>query len=435
MYSSSAYKIIFSFFVFVLISLFPMRSINAAEDKAAMEERIEALEREVAELKALLKEQSQQAATKEEVAAVKKEVQQSATKEEVAAVKQEAVLHRKWEANEWKHYDSTVHLGGYGAVSYTDYDHANDRFNMVSYNPIFHYTYQDLLMLEAELEIAVAEDGETEVGLEYSTIDWFLNDYMTLLAGKFLSPVGFFRQNLHPAWVNKMPTAPPGFGHDEAAPVADVGVELRGGFPIGNPMYANYALFVTNGPNELELNEDMDEIEAVETAGATGNEDENFLFGGRLGFIPIPNVEIGISGAFGDVALEDEQDRDYDVIDVDAFGRWRDLDFRAEYVRSRVGSLSSSIAPESQKWEAWYVQGSYKLSRFQNRILNHLEAVVRYADYDSNHADQEKEQWALGLNYLIAPQGMVKFAYEFNKGLRGEPTDEDRLLIQLAYGF
>jgi len=45
------------------------------------------------------------------------------------------------------------------------------------------------------------------------------------------------------------------------------------------------------------------------------------------------------------------------------------------------------------------------------------------------------QQWALGLNYLIAPQAIAKMGYEFNDGLEGEPTDEDRLLIQLSYGF
>ena len=50
-------------------------------------------------------------------------------------------------------------------------------------------------------------------------------------------------------------------------------------------------------------------------------------------------------------------------------------------------------------------------------------------------ADQRQEQWALGLNYLIAPQAIAKMGYEFNDGLEGEPTDEDRLLIQLSYGF
>ena len=292
-------------------------------------------------------------------------------------------------------------------------------------------------MLQTELEIEVEDDGDTEVALEYMMIDWFLNDYVAVMGGKFISPLGYFRQNLHPGWINKLPTAPVGFGHDQAAPIADVGLQFRGGVPLGDTMFANYSFFVSNGPNELELNEDGDEIEAGETAGATGNDDDNFLFGGRIGFVPMANVEIGFSSAFGDVGLEDDgfADRDYNVYGVDGFGRWKGLDLRGEWIRTEVDSLATSVAPDSQEWDAWYLQGSYKFSQIPYKYLRNFEAVVRYGDYDSNHADQRQEQWALGLNYLIAPQAIAKMGYEFNDGLEGEPTDEDRLLIQLSYGF
>ncbi len=424
------------YFYYVLVAscLFFLSMPTVAEDDmAAMKSRIESLEKELSEIKTLLEQQVQNTATKEEVNAVKKEVE--VAKKEAEAAKKEVAVTRS-EQSEWKTHDSTVHLGGYGAISFTNDDHENDRFNQVQYSPIFHYTFKDLIMLEAELELEVEEDGETEVALEYMTIDWFVNDYVTLLGGKFLSPIGYFRQNLHPSWINKLPTAPVGFGHDQAAPIADVGMQLRGGIPLGGTMFSNYALFVSNGPI-LELNEDGDEIEAVEAEGSTGNDDENFLFGGRIGFVPMANVEIGISGAFGDVALEDDAfaDRDYDVFGVDGFGRWKDFDLRGEWVRQKVGSLATSVAPDSQEWEAWYVQASYKFTQAPYEYLRQFEAVARYSDFDSNHADQRQEQWALGLNYLIAPQAIAKIGYEFNDGLDGEPTNDDRLLIQLSYGF
>ena len=408
--------------------------VFAADDTETLKVRVESLEKQLSEIKDLLKQQVQNTATKAEVNAVKKEVE--VAKREAEAAKKEVAVARS-EQSEWKNHDSTVHLGGYGSVNYTADDHKNDRFSRVSYSPIFHYSFKDSIMLQAELEIEVEEDGDTEIALEYMTIDWFMNDYMTLMGGKFLSPVGYFRQNLHPTWINKLPTAPVGFGHDQAAPIAEVGLQLRGGVPLGDTMFANYSFFVSNGPNEIELNEDGDEIEAVETAGATGNEDDNFLFGGRIALVPMGNVEIGFSGAFGDVGLEDDDfaDRDYNVYGIDGFGRWKGFDLRGEWIRTEVDSLATSAAPDSQKWDAWYLQGSYKFSQVPNKFLRNFEAVVRYSDYDSNHADQRQEQWTLGLNYLIAPQAMAKIGYEINDGLEGEPTDDDRLLFQLSYGF
>ncbi|NIN35901.1 MAG: hypothetical protein GWN45_08055 [Gammaproteobacteria bacterium] len=259
MQTSKNYTLIISIFFLFLVT-FPVQTLAAEEDTAAMKSRIEALERELEEIKGKLEEQAEESATKEELEAVQEEV-------EVA----------KAEKDEWKYYDSKVHLAGYGAVGFVSEDGpANDRFNQVAFNPIFHYLYRDLIMLEAELEMAIEPDGETEVALEYMTVDWFINDYMALVAGKFLSPIGQFRQALHPAWVNKLPTAPSGFGHEQAAPTADVGVQLRGGVPIFRG-YGNYAVFVTNGP---ELDEDGGEIHAVHSEGFTSNEDNNFLLGG-----------------------------------------------------------------------------------------------------------------------------------------------------------
>ncbi|MFB3106725.1 MAG: hypothetical protein ACE1ZA_17630, partial [Pseudomonadales bacterium] len=132
-------------------------------------------------------------------------------------------------ANEWKNTTSVTHLAGYAAVGYTDQQNGTGSFSAANFNPIFHFQYGDRILWESELEFEIEENGETEVALEYSTIDIFLNDYLVFLAGKFISPLGNFRQNLHPSWINKLPSAPPGFGHDGAAPLAEVGIQLRGG--------------------------------------------------------------------------------------------------------------------------------------------------------------------------------------------------------------
>ena len=397
----------------IMGSLLGSLAVNANEDINALKARINNLEAQLSEVRVLLDRQVKEGATKAEVQTVKEDIR--------------VVQSTQYE---WKSYDSKVHLAGYANVGYSDGGDGNDGFDDLKFNPIFHYGYKDLLLLESEFEIEI-DDGETELALEYLTVDWFINDYMALVAGKFLSPLGQFQQNLHPGWINKLPSNPAGFSHDQAQPSAEVGVQLRGGFSlpmVNDTSLMNYAVYVGNGPI-LELNEDGDEIEAVEAEGFTADEDDNKVFGGRLGFLPFANLEIGVSGAFGDIALEDEDDRDYEVLGFDLFYRWNNLDLRGEYVKQEVDELLTSVAPEAQEWEAWYAQASYKL------LPTKFELVARYSDFNSNHADQRQEQWALGLNYLFAAQGIAKLAYEFNDGLTGEPTDDNRLMVQLSYGF
>ena len=162
-------------------------------------------------------------------------------------------------------------------------------------------------MLGAELAIELEDDGSTSTELEYTTIHLFVNDYLAAGGGKFLSPLGQFRQNVHPSWINKLPSAPSGFGHDQAAPVSEMGAQAMGGFPVGN-MHMNYVAYVGNGPI-LEIEEEAPGefvIEAVEAEGRTSNDDDELVYGGRLGLPFAPNSEVGVSLATGKVAGEDE---------------------------------------------------------------------------------------------------------------------------------
>lgn len=324
--------------------------------------------------------------------------------------------------------DAVVHLSGYAVAGYTNRRQEGGGFNQLNFNPIFHYQYRDILLFESELEFEIGEDGETETKLEYATIDWLFSDYAALVAGKFQSPLGQFRQNLHPAWINKFGSAPPGFGHEGAAPTAEVGVQLRGGYKTRGNTRFNYAAYLGNGP-QLELNSGGDEIEAVETEGFTVNEDKKLAYGGRVAILPIHNVELGLSVATSRVGLEDEALRSYSVVGTDFWWQLAQFELRGEYIRQEVGSEPGSVAPEGQEWETWYMQTAYKPKAVP------FEFVARHTDFVSTHADQSQEQWGIGLNYLITSNAILKFGYEFNQGLAGTPNDSDRFLTQIAYGF
>ena len=327
---------------------------------------------------------------------------------------------------------SVTHLSGYASADYLSVEDGPSAF-VANFNPMFHFLYDNKILWEAELEVEVEENGDTSIGLEYTTVDWFLNDKLTLIAGKFLSPIGNFRQNIHPSWINKLPSAPPGFGHDGAAPISEMGVQLRGVAPMGSSKLT-YAFYMGNGP---KIEGEDGEIHAIEAEGFASDPDDEKVFGGRVAFLPIPSLEIGVSGATGDVSvveddgmdIEGDPKRGYDVIGLDASYRWRNLDLRGEYVSQEIDENPLSIAPEGGKWETWYAQAAYQFADGK------WEGVVRYTDFDSPHADDTQEQLALGVNYLITPSAMLKFGYESNTGEPGEVTDADRWLIQIAYGY
>lgn len=370
------------------------------------------------------------------------------------------------EASEWKYSDTLIHMAGYADVGYSSANGESGDFSVGRFAPIFHYQYRDIVMLESELEITINEEGETNFDMEYMTIDYFLNDYIALVGGKFLSPIGQFRQNLHPSWINKQVSAPPGFGHDGAAPTSDIGLQARGGFPIGN-MFANYAVYASNGPELNSTFEDGEfELEGIRAEGFGADADGEKVFGGRFGFLPLPGLEIGISAATGKATvtalelehgveegeepaakfrtvvlneegpeepsldLHNEQARNYDVFGADFVWGQGGFQLRGEYVKSKVGAADiGTTASEGANWESWYTQAAYLIPQTK------IEPVVRYTDFNSPHSSQDQTQWALGLNYLISNNVIGKITYELNDGATGGMADINRWLIQLAYGF
>lgn len=334
-------------------------------------------------------------------------------------------------------------MAGYADIGYTDAEDSDGSFAVGTFSPIFHFQYKDMFMLESELEFELDDNGETNVGLEYLTIDWFVNDYIALVGGKFLSPLGQFRQNIHPSWINKLASAPPGFGHDGAAPISDLGLQVRGGFPLGN-VRANYAVYVSNG---LELIAEWDgaefELDGVDAEGKGADRDGEKVWGGRFGILPTPGLEFGISAATGkatvtsiedDVGtapgLANEQARDYDVFGIDVAWQYKSFGLRGEYIRTRIGRADAGVsASDGAVFKSWYTQASYIFP------TTRFEGVTRYTDFDSSQVSQDQKQWAFGLNYLFASNVIGKVTYELNNGQRGAISDDDRWLIQMAYGF
>ena len=373
------------------------------------------------------------------------------------------------QAAEWKNPNTLVHMAGFADVKYIQPKGGDGSFGIGSFSPIFHYQYRDVVMLEAEVEFEVEEDGATKADLGYMPIDWFVSDYMAVIAGKFLSPIGQFRQNIHPSWVNKMVSAPAGFGHDGAAPISDMGLQLRGGFPVAG-MRTNYAVYVSNGP---ELKSEVEEeapgdfeagLDGVAAEGFGADRDGKKSVGGRFGILPMSSLEIGLSYATGkatvtEIETSEDSDRpvgeitgqplrDYSVVGADFVWFKGNVSVRGEYIKTEIGADNTAYNPvppntppttvgatasDKAAWEASYVQAAYRLPNSK------WEGVLRYGDFDAPGDAKDQKQTTVGVNYLVANNFIVKVSYELNDGKlskdNGGKADTDKLLTQLAYGF
>lgn len=324
-----------------------------------------------------------------------------------------------------------------GAVStgFTVPQMSSGRFNLLDFNPMFLFRYKDLAFLHADLDFALDDDGNTTADLGNLNLNLFINDLMVFAVGSFDSPLGYFVQNLGPPWINRLPDAPVGFDGDEAAPQAELGLQVRGGFYFLSKLKMNYTTFFANGPRAYG-DPTTGMIDHIGT-DAFPNNNNNFIGGGRLGILPIPNVEIGISGAGGKVALYSlptgtylgEAGRNYQVIGADLSIKKYNWDLRAEVIQQRIQSQANSQYPDAQKWKAWYLQAAYWIPETK------FEPVVRWGGYSSAVYGQSVHQVALGVDYWFAPSLAIQAAYEINKAQLGTTADNNLFLVQLVFGF
>ncbi|MAC58389.1 MAG: hypothetical protein CMH85_08945 [Novosphingobium sp.] len=320
---------------------------------------------------------------------------------------------------------------------------SHSSFGEAKFLPIFLASYGDRLLFEGHMEVSSTSDGETDTSLEYAQLDFLVNKWLTVTAGKFLTPVGQFQQSLHTPWINKLPTRPVGFvedGGDE--PLSDIGVMVRGGFPVGS-MKATYAAFVGNGPRMGDAGPVLE--------GFGGDDNSDKAFGGRVSIFPIPHLELGLSGMHARIkGLEavsgTVSQADYALIGGDfAFtkGYW---DIRGEYIHSRLDAIASALTPDDllptdiprTTWNNWYVQAAYRLAGiFDNPIVAKIEPVVRYSQLRvngfSDFQENEEKRWSVGLDYWFAPSLVAKIAYE-NSNFPEDPS-VNSFHAQVAFGF
>jgi hypothetical protein len=337
-------------------------------------------------------------------------------------------------------------LSGYAFAGFNNLEGENSSFN-AGFNPIFLWKLNDNLLFEGELEIDV-EDNETNVELEYAQLSYIVNDYLTLGAGKFLNPSNYFSERLHPAWINKFASAPLPFGHDGLMAGTQLGIQARGGIPIGSTR-ATYAVYLSNGPS---LN-----IEEEEEGGEHGHGPEpgtldydnfsdlnnNKAVGGRIGFKPIPAFDIGYGFEFASVAPSGTEFRNVDAVthSIDAnYVRNSSLllgviDARAQLVWLNIDNPGIMPLDYGNDSRGGYGQLAYRPLEIDNDYIKNLEPVARY-DWIDRPGDTGIDRMSFGLNYWINASTVLKASYEFGKEREeGESNNFTGIRVQATIGF
>jgi len=322
-------------------------------------------------------------------------------------------------------------------------------FSNVSLVPILLWKPHKNILVEAELETAL-EGSETSIELGYADVSFFINKYLTIRTGKFISPFGIFQDRLHPSWINKLPTFPVGTGEDElgVGPTSEVGVDFRGGVPLGSSKM-NYSVFLANGA-QLITDPANPSKQGTLTYGNAEAISKKLTVGGRLGLLPLSNssLELGVSyrnGNVGDAnsdyknvnariyALDLSYVKQLDFIKglFDVKAQWNKVNIdQAEYIDPADLTGNTKYTFDNKR-SSFFTQGAYRPSMSQSKFLKKTELVFRYAGFNppDGAKDLEKiKQYTYGINYWFNWRTALKAAYQSQK-------DNNVFFLQVAVGF
>lgn len=223
-------------------------------------------------------------------------------------------------------------------------------------------------LIEAEFEIESEferEDGEwgprtLEKEIEYLQLDYLAHRYLTVVAGRFLTPFGIFNERLHPIWIKNLQPTPLIFAMEHGS---GNGVMLRGGSRLGSNVNVNYAGYFSA----------LSTVETLESERSTG---------GRWSlFFPDQRFEAGFSF---NRRLGQER---FNLYGFDTSWNLQavPLDLRAEYARGGLGS-------------GYWIEGAYRLIRVSgwDAFFRRSQIVVRveqfFAPADAQHEEEHEEE-------------------------------------------
>lgn len=330
--------------------------------------------------------------------------------------------------------DSKTSIGGYGELHYNNLEFKGtdpekgdvDELDFHRFVLFFNHEFNDRLRLftELELEHSLAGEGkEGEVELEQAYIQYDLNEKHRVNAGLFLLPIGLLNETHEP---NTFYGVERNSVENKIIPTTwwEGGVMFSGELAQG----FSYDVAATGG-----LKTKADKKYAIRDGRQKVSEAlaDDFAYTARLKWTGIPGVELASSIQYQeDIMQSTDPDAGSAFLwEAHAAIQKGDFGLRALYATWDVdGDGPKAVGADEQT--GWYIEPSYKL-------LDNVGVFTRYSEWDNqagNSSDSEVEEWALGVNWWLDPQVVVKFDYQ-DQDAEDKNNEYDGFNVGVGYQF
>ena len=352
-------------------------------------------------------------------------------------------------------------LAGDAEVQFGKIAGQHSAFILADYAPIFLYRAGDNVLFEAGFDIGLQNGAvtlangqtgnsgvQTSIDLSFATIDYLLNDYVTVVAGEMLLPLGTYSER-NAGWLNLVPDDPL---PRAVLPESGIGAQFRGSIPIGQTgQMVTYSLYGTNGPGSVDgtgnatyadssgnvlPNIDFGNV-GIQSNGNTANEHAAVSGGGRLGwFFPLkPNydLELGISGESG--PWNNQGNQLWSAIVADAALHISPyFEVKGEYINTWwQTSNMGTLAPRG-----WWIQPAFKLAALNQNLnlpfINNLQLVSRFDWVDDGLGTRTQRETA-GYVYYLTNTLLLEGDYEWLHSVGPAKVPNSKYVFQLSLGF
>jgi len=448
--------------VFMYTLSFFCASVASADEAA---ERVEKLEREVAELQAAMAELRAMGLAEDRLAEVERRLGLLAEEVENLKVGEADALPPTAEAGRAyglgpaaaKVYgkDQGVSIGGYGEAILQKYDDERDdgvdsgkvdQFDFLRAVLYFGYKFNDNWVLNTELEFEHASTSTGgSVSVEFAYLDYLYRDHFNVRAGLVLLPMGWLNE-LHEPTVFLGATRPMTERVIIPSTWRENGVGAWGSFAD-----FDYRTYVVNGLDAAGFS--AGGLRGGRQKGGKAKA-EDFAWAGRLDYHGVPGMTLGVAGYFGDSG-QDLVDASGDsigvgtsMIDFHAEYRYRGFKLRGLYSRAALDDVTrlnealgyTGSQSVGETLEGGYLEAGYDVLAGKGR--SSLIPYVRWEQVDTQKdvpegwtSNPANEQQLLTLGLAYQPIEQLIFKAEFQNIDNEAGTGTDQFNLSLGYIF
>lgn len=365
----------------------------------------------------------------------------TATQQKMESIPQMQPVHPIPEGSSATHNFMVV---GDAEVQFGKTEGSHGAFALADFAPIFLFRARENILFEAGFDVRLQNGSsgthdsgaETTVDLSFATLDYLFNDYVTLVAGDMLLPLGTYSER-SAGWLNKIPDDPL---PRSLLPGSGIGLQLRGSIPVGvSGQSLAYSVYGVNGPSSMNGTGNHDQLDLGGNVGIKGDSTFGNLHGAPSGgarvgwFYPWKahhDLELGVSGQAG--PWDDSGNRLWSSFVLDgALHLSSYIEVKGEYINSWVQTDDLGIVHQHGLW----VQGAYKLAglKLESRLVNNLEFVGRYDTLHDGFSTRAN-RYTIGYIYYITNTLLFEGDYEFASS-NNDLLNHNRLVFQLSFGF